>query len=91
MHDGAVRQCHLVVEDAVFEYIELFCADTQPAELRALRELALVWMERMAEFRPHLTGAVWLGTERPSREDRAAAAASPAGIQRRWRSIPRRW
>ena len=25
------------VEDAVFEYIGLFCADTQPAELLALR------------------------------------------------------
>ena len=28
------------VEDAVFEYLALFCAETQPAELRALRELA---------------------------------------------------
>jgi len=51
-----------LVEDAVREYIGLFCADTQPTELRALRELALVWMERMAEFRPHLGGAVWYGT-----------------------------
>ncbi|WP_046060412.1 hypothetical protein [Paracidovorax citrulli] len=51
-----------LVEDAVREYIGLFCADTQPAELRALRELALVWMQRMAEFRPHLGGAVWYGT-----------------------------
>jgi hypothetical protein len=50
------------VEDAVREYIALFCADTQPAELAALRELALVWMERMAAFRPHLGGAVWHGT-----------------------------
>lgn len=50
------------VEDAVREYITLFCADTQPAELRALRGLALEWMERMAEFRPHLGGAVWRGT-----------------------------
>ncbi|MBK8071470.1 MAG: hypothetical protein IPK34_05395 [Ramlibacter sp.] len=50
------------VEDAVREYIELFCADTQPAELQALRRLALVWMERMAGFRPHLAGAVWHGT-----------------------------
>ncbi len=50
------------VEDAVREYIALFCADTQPAELRALRGLALEWMERMAEFRPHLGGAVWRGT-----------------------------
>ncbi|MFZ4287922.1 hypothetical protein [Variovorax sp. HJSM1_2] len=50
------------VEDAVREYIELFCADTQPQELLALRRLALTWMERMAEFRPYLSGAVWHGT-----------------------------
>ena len=50
------------VEAAVFEYLELFCAETQPAELHALRELATVWMARLAEFRPHLTGAVWRGT-----------------------------
>ncbi|HNZ90065.1 MAG TPA: hypothetical protein PKM82_02495 [Acidovorax sp.] len=50
------------VEDAVREYIALFCADTQPRELHALRQLALVWMERMAAFRPHLGGAVWRGT-----------------------------
>jgi hypothetical protein len=49
------------VEAAVWEYIQIFCADTQPRELRALRQLALVWMERMAEFRPHLGGAVWHG------------------------------
>ena len=51
-----------VLEAAVREYIELFCADTQPAELRALREWAVLWMERMQAFRPHLTGAVWNGT-----------------------------
>ena len=50
------------VEDQVREHLALFHADTQPAELRALRELALVWMERLAEFRPHLSGAVWRGT-----------------------------
>lgn len=50
------------VEEAVREYIQIFCADTQPRELRALRQLALVWMERMAPFRPHLGGAVWRGT-----------------------------
>jgi hypothetical protein len=27
-----------------------------------LRVLALEWMERMAEFRPHVGGAVWHGT-----------------------------
>ncbi len=50
------------VEDAVREHIELFCADTQPAELHAMREVALLWMERLSEFRPHLSGAVWRGT-----------------------------
>jgi hypothetical protein len=50
------------LEDAVREYIALFCADTQPAELAALRELALIWMQRMADFRPFLGGAVWRGT-----------------------------
>jgi hypothetical protein len=50
------------IEDAVREYIELFCGDTQPAELAALRKLALTWMERLAEFRPYLAGAVWHGT-----------------------------
>ncbi len=51
-----------LVDDAVREHIAIFCGDTQPAELRALRELALVWMQRLAEFRPHLAGAVWHGT-----------------------------
>ena len=51
-----------LLESAVREHIELFCADTQPGELRALRELALVWMDRLAAFRPHLGGAVWHGT-----------------------------
>jgi len=50
------------VEDAVREHIELFCADTQPAELRALRAVALPWMLRLQSFRPHLAGAVWRGT-----------------------------
>ncbi len=50
------------LEAAVEEYIAIFCADSQPTELRALRELALHWMERLARFRPHLGGAVWRGT-----------------------------
>ena len=50
------------VEDEVREHLALFNADTQPAELLALRRLALVWMVRLAEFRPHLAGAVWRGT-----------------------------
>jgi len=50
------------VEMAVEEYIALFCADTQPQELRVLRELALQWMQRLEPFQPHLGGAVWRGT-----------------------------
>lgn len=53
---------NLLVEAAVREHIAIFHADTQPGELRALRELALVWMERLAEFKPHIGGAVWHGT-----------------------------
>jgi hypothetical protein len=50
------------IEQEVIDYLAIFCADTQPIELKALRALALVWMERMGAFRPHLSGAVWRGT-----------------------------
>lgn len=50
------------IEEGVREYLALFMADSQPAELLALRHLALRWMDRLAEFRPHLAGAVWRGT-----------------------------
>lgn len=50
------------VEDEVREYLAIFHADTQPSELAALRRLAQEWMERLAGFRPHLSGAVWRGT-----------------------------
>lgn len=50
------------LEAAVREYIQIFAADTQPGELMALRLLALDWMRRLADFRPHLSGAVWRGT-----------------------------
>jgi len=50
------------LEDEVRAYLALFCGDSQPRELAALRGVAAVWMERLAAFRPHLTGAVWRGT-----------------------------
>ncbi len=53
---------HEQLEDAVREHIDLFCPATQAAELRALRETARIWMERLAQFRPHLSGAAWRGT-----------------------------
>lgn len=51
-----------MVEDEVRAHQALFQSDSQPAELAALRQLALRWMIRLAEFRPHLGGAVWRGT-----------------------------
>ena len=53
---------HDEVEAEVRDYIALFCAYTQPAELETLRRLALIWMQRMADFRPYLGGSVWHGT-----------------------------
>lgn len=50
------------VEDEVRSYLELFEADSQPAELAELRRIAAEWMARLPAFRPHLTGAVWRGT-----------------------------
>lgn len=50
------------VEDQVRDYLAIFHADEQPAELRALREVARTWMRRLAAFRPHLAGAAWRGT-----------------------------
>ncbi len=57
----ALPDNHLL-EDSVREYLQIFAADTQPQELLALRRLAQTWMQRLAAFRPHLTGAVWRGT-----------------------------
>ncbi|MBA2721926.1 MAG: hypothetical protein H0W48_13965 [Methylibium sp.] len=51
-----------LLEAEVRSYLALFCAETQPGELAALRQVALHWMERLAEFRPYATGAVWRGT-----------------------------
>lgn len=50
------------VDRAVREHLALFGAESQPAELAEMRSVALQWMERLAEFRPHLTGTVLAGT-----------------------------
>lgn len=50
------------LDAAVREYIAVFCPETQAADLQALRDVALLWMGRLAAFRPHLGGAVWHGT-----------------------------
>jgi hypothetical protein len=59
---GAEMPSNEQVEDAVREHLALFHADSQPGELRALRRVALRWMERLAPLRPHLGGAAWRGT-----------------------------
>ena len=51
-----------LIEEELREYLALFQSDTQPDELRRLREIALDWMRRLAEFNPYVTGAVLNGT-----------------------------
>jgi len=62
VHGRAALPANDLLEEAVRDYIAVFCADTQAQELAALRQLALHWMDRLAVFRPHLGGAVWRGT-----------------------------
>ena len=50
------------LQQAVEEYIAIFCAESQALELAALRVLALQWMDRLAVFQPYLGGSVWRGT-----------------------------
>lgn len=51
-----------VVEQELRRYLETFEAERHPARLSALRALALQWMEQLAQFEPHLVGAVLNGT-----------------------------
>lgn len=64
MQEHGVRQApgNEEIEDEVRAHLAIFHTDTQPLELRALRETALRWMLRLAAFRPHVSGAVWRGT-----------------------------
>jgi hypothetical protein len=50
------------IEEEVRRYQALFLADSQPARLRHLREIALQVMEQLEQFRPYLTGAALVGT-----------------------------
>jgi hypothetical protein len=47
---------------AVREHIAVFCPDEQAQTLLVLRDIALRWMARLADFRPCISGAVWNGT-----------------------------
>ncbi len=50
------------IEEEVRIYHNIFMADTQPARLLFLRKTALHMMQELAQFQPHLTGAVLNGT-----------------------------
>jgi hypothetical protein len=50
------------IEDELREYQALFFGEEQAEHLLKLRRLALEWMEKLAEFTPYLTGAVFNGT-----------------------------
>lgn len=50
------------IEEEVRAYQALFQADTQPQRLFELRSCALALMRKLAQFRPHLCGAVLNGT-----------------------------
>jgi hypothetical protein len=50
------------IEEEVRKYQALFLGDSQPAQLRALRAIALEVMEQLIQFRPYLTGAALNGT-----------------------------
>src|SRR4051812_11983033 len=63
------------VEAALAEHQEIFGGDEHVASLRAQREEALVWMRRLAEFRPMLVGGVasgWAGEHNDIRLDLVA-------------------
>ena len=49
------------VEEALREHIALFHADECTQVLRAWREVALLWMQRLDAFHPYLFGSVWRG------------------------------
>ncbi|VAX12104.1 hypothetical protein MNBD_GAMMA24-327 [hydrothermal vent metagenome] len=50
------------IEAALQEYQRIFRADTQPVELRRLREAALQAMQFFRDFKPRLVGSVLRGT-----------------------------
>src|SRR5690606_1670096 len=59
---GDILPDNAQVENEVRLYNELFLADTQPARLLRLREIALIVMAELEAFNPFLTGAVLNGT-----------------------------
>ncbi|MEO6351635.1 MAG: hypothetical protein ABI575_08000 [Oxalobacteraceae bacterium] len=59
---GEILPDNAQIEDEVRIYHALFSGDAQPARLLHLRKTALRLMQDLAQFNPHLTGAVQNGT-----------------------------
>lgn len=53
------------IEEALRSYQALYQADETRAQLALLRQTAIEYMERLADFDPHLTGPVLNGTAGP--------------------------
>jgi hypothetical protein len=81
------------VEDALREYHALFGGDEHEAMLRSQREEALVWMKRLADFRPLLVGGVaegWATEHSDIRLELAADDAKGVELALINRSVPYR-
>lgn len=59
---GEIMPDNQQIEDEVRIYNELFFADTQPARLAHLRQVALKLMQDLQSYNPYITGAVLNGT-----------------------------
>jgi hypothetical protein len=53
------------IEEALRSYQALYQADATRTQLALLRQTAIEYMERLADFDPHLTGSVLNGTAGP--------------------------
>lgn len=49
------------IDDALREHLDLFDGTGHAQRVAAMRAAALVLMERLAQFDPHVTGAAWKG------------------------------
>lgn len=60
--DNSTLPSNVEIEEALKEYNALFLSETQPQNLRELRQNALFTMELLDRFNPQLTGSVLEGT-----------------------------
>lgn len=60
--ENSVLPSNAEIEEELKLYNALFLSDEQPENLRELRKNALFTMQLLAQFNPHLTGAVLDGT-----------------------------